>query len=281
MTARISTRSQRQAMDWSLALISQGIESTIDNAPDLGWGLVISEQDHSRALETVQRYEAENPRWPWRQEIHQSVLFDWGSLAWVGLMSVFFLLQTWYPSIRDAGMMDARAVSHGEWWRLFTAVFLHGDLAHLAANVSLGFLLLGLTMGRYGTGIGALAAFVAGAGANLVTWLAFKTHLSLGASGMVMGCVGLLAAQTFSSRQEPNAWKYGVSGFAGGIMLFVLLGLDPSSDVLAHFGGFVWGAALGAALLRFPKHTSAGAVNVVAGAVFSLLTIIAWWMALR
>ena len=31
---RIPTRSQRQAMDWSLVLVSQGIESTIDHSED-------------------------------------------------------------------------------------------------------------------------------------------------------------------------------------------------------------------------------------------------------
>ena len=56
---------------------------------------------------------------------------------------------------------------------------------------------LGFAMGRYGTGTGVLAAFLAGAGGNVAAWLAsLEQHRNLGASGMVMGSLGLLAAQS-------------------------------------------------------------------------------------
>ncbi len=87
--------------------------------------------------------------------------------------------------------MDGAAVAHGQWWRLFTAIWLHADLAHLATNATIGLLLLGLAMGRYGTGAGLLAAYLAGAGGNLVAGLiSLQPHRSLGASGMVIGCLG-------------------------------------------------------------------------------------------
>src|ERR1043166_2479581 len=94
MTARIPTRSRRQAMDWSLVLVSQGIETAIDFAEEAGWGLVIAEPDYERAVKTLQQYRAENVRWPWRREIsRQGILFDWGSLGWVALVSLFFWFQ--------------------------------------------------------------------------------------------------------------------------------------------------------------------------------------------
>ena len=90
-------------------------------------------------------------------------------------------------------------------------------------------------MGRYGTGAGLLATYLAGAGGNVIAWLLFTgPYRSVGASGMVLGCLGLLAVQSFSLwRQTPHAGKYIVSGIVGGVMLFVLLGLTPGTDVLA------------------------------------------------
>ncbi len=272
-------------MDWSLVLISQGIETTIDCGEDHGWGLIVAGQDHDRAVGILKQYRLENRHWPWRQKIRpQGILFDWASLGWVLVVSVFYWIQTHTNSdFRDSGLMDAVAVSHGEWWRLFTAVFLHADLGHFAMNAAIGFFLLGLTMGSFGTGLGLLAAYLAGAGGNLATWLIYSGgHRSLGASGMVMGCVGLLASQSiFLHRGTPNKLKYLIGGIAGGAMLFALFGLSPGSDVLAHLGGFVSGLALGILLQSARRLSQSTAANVFAGIAFCVLVILPWWLALN
>lgn len=269
-------------MDWSLVLASQEIETAIDRDAETGWSLLVSDRDHDRALAVLQQYEKENPRWPWRQRA-QGLLFDWGSAGWVLLAGIFFWAQQWRPALHDAGVMDGGAVSRGEWWRLFTATWLHADPGHLAANAGIGLLLLGLAMGRYGTGIGLLAASLAGAGGNVTTWLVFgDAHRSLGASGMVMGCVGLLAAQSLAiSRKNPLAKKYAATGLIGGGLLFVLIGLTPGTDVLAHAGGFATGALLGALLTFAPRLAQNRAANLFSGALFLLLVLLPWWLALR
>lgn len=282
MTARIPARSRRQAMDWSLVLVSQGIETAIEPPDESGWGLSLPAEDHDRALEILRQYETENRHWPWRQRISEKgVLFDWGSIGWVILIAFFYWLQTHASEgFRTAGLMDAVAVSHGQWWRLFTAIFLHADVGHLAMNASFGLLLLGLTMGSFGTGVGLLAAYLAGVGGNLATWLIFSEgHLSLGASGMVMGCVGLLAAKSIPFR-TPIRWKYAVTGLIASAMLFALLGLSPDSDVLAHLGGFVSGLALGILLLFAPRLARNTAANILAGLVFCVLVVLPWWAAM-
>ena len=285
MTARISARSRRQAMDWSLVLVSQGIETTIDSPDDSGWGLIIPEPDHERALQILRQYQIENRHWPWRRRIsRQGDLFDWGSLAWVALVGFFFWIQTHASgTFRAAGLMDAAAVSHGEWWRLFTAISLHADLGHFAMNASIGLVLLGLTMGSFGTGIGLMAAYVAGAGGNVLTWLIYSEgHRSLGASGMVMGCVGLLAAQSIPiARGNRHSLKYAIVGVIGGLMLFALLGLNPEADVLAHLGGFVTGLTLGIVLALVPRSAQNTPANIVAGLIFCLLVVVPWWLALK
>jgi membrane associated rhomboid family serine protease len=283
-TARIPVRSHRQAMDWSLVLVSQGIETTIDQAEDgRGWGLLVAGQDYGNALRTLRQYRLENRGWPWQQEVFRpGLLFDWGGLAWVLLACLFFWLNT-RTDLQSAGVMDATAVARGQWWRLFTAIWLHADLAHLAANATLGLVLLGLAMGRYGTGPGLLAAYLAGAGGNLVAGLiSLQAHRSLGASGMVMGSLGLLAAQSFSLwRQTPHAAKFILSGICGGVLLFILLALTPGTDVMAHAGGFASGLVLGALLNLVPAMAQKPKANLLSGLVFALLVIVPWWLAWR
>ena len=282
--ARIPVRSQRQAMDWSLVLVSQGIETTIDHAEDGGgWVLLVTTQDYGHAIRTLRQYHLENRGWPWQQQVFRpGFLFDWGALAWALLACLFFALNT-RTDFRSVGVMDGTAVAHGQWWRLFTAMWLHADLAHLAANATTGLLLLGLAMGRYGTGAGLLAAYLTGAGGNLVAGLlSLQTHRSLGASGMVMGSLGLLAGQSFFLwRKTPHAPKFILSGICGGIMLFVLLALTPGTDVMAHLGGFVSGLGLGALLNLVPTIAQKPKTNLLCGLVFALLVILPWCLALR
>ncbi len=270
-------------MDWSLVLASQGIEAVIEHKPESGWALVVSAQDYERAVATIRQYRLENLRWLWRKPIFKTgLLFDWTSLAWVFLMVNFHWVSLARPHLRNVGIMDNTAVSHGEWWRLFTAICLHNDAAHLAMNAVFGFVLLGLAMGRYGTGAGLLAAYLAGAGGNVASWLVYggEQH-GLGASGMVMGALGLLAVQSLSFRRKvPNATKYIVGGIAGGVMLFALLGLGPGTDVVAHFGGFVCGVMLGAMLSLVRNLAQRPLVNLLSGLLFTALVIWTWLLAL-
>ncbi len=270
-------------MDWSLVLVSQGIETTIDYAPDgKGWALLVSPNDFDSALNAIRLYRLENRGWPWQKRVPgPEVLFDWGSLAWVSLVAFFFWLDT-NNGFRSIGVMSRTAVTQGQWWRLFTAIWLHADLGHLASNAVFGFILLGLSMGRYGTGAALLAAYLAGVAGNIATGLVFTDdRAGLGASGMVMGSLGLVAAQSISLwRENPRNVKYIVSGVAGGIMLFALLGLTPGTNIVAHLGGFVVGLLLGALLTRIPATTRNWKLNLVLGLIFSLLVVLPWWLAI-
>ena len=281
--AQIPARSLGQAMDWSLVLVSQGIENAILQAED-GWSLTVGADQLEAARVAIRLYEAENRRLPWRQEVfHSGLLFDWASIGWALAAVSFFWLQTEGQQLRDAGIMDARAVLRGEWWRLFTAVWLHGDLGHLAMNLTIGLPLLGLAMGGYGSGTGFLAALVAGVAGNLTT-LAFspKPHLSLGASGLVMGALGLLTAQWLALRQRtPAVRRLAIAGLGGGLMLFALLGLTPGTDVVAHAGGFVGGVLLGAILAQRLSVARQPQNNLAAGIIATTLVIWTWWLALR
>src|SRR5688572_24399454 len=212
--ATIPARSRRQAMDWSLVLLSQGIECIIEDQQG-NWALLVGPQDFERAVAALHQYEIENPGWRWRQELPwPAVVFHWGALVWcLVLAAVYGLDALGGVNLKAVGWMQVDAVLNGAWWRLFTAILLHGDLSHLMANITFGLVVLGLAMARYGAGCALLAAYVAGAGGNLPRALLHLDTPSLGASGMVMGGLGMLAIQSLSLRHSnPKAGKYFVGG---------------------------------------------------------------------
>lgn len=281
--AHIPARTRRQAMDWALVLVSQGIEPVIEQTEEGRWMLVVTPENYDKSVAAIRLYRLENLRWPWRKPIFKThAIFDWGAAAWFFLTVVCYWLSDRNAALRDAGVMDGKAAAAGEWWRLFTATFLHADLAHLTANALFGLILIGLAMGRYGTGVGLLAAFLAGAGGNVTSWLVRGDNFrGLGASGVVMGALGLLAAQSVGLlRRDPRALKIVLGGVAGGLMLFALLGVTPGTDIVAHLGGFVMGLGFGAVLTLTGEGTSRPPANLVAGLIFTVLVIWAWALAL-
>jgi len=269
-------------MDWSLVLASQGIEATLEHFPEAeGWLLLVEPTQHARAIEAIKLYRVENRRWAWRQQLTWSGLtFHWGALFWCWLLILFhWMADAFGGRLELAGAMNDQVHSTGQWWRLFTAVTLHSDLGHLAANVSTGLVLLGLSMARYGAGMALLAALLAGAAGNLLGLLLRpQPYVGLGASGMVMGALGLLAAQSAALlRRSAHPLRQVLTGVVGGMFLFLLLGLDPRSDVLAHLGGFLAGALFGAALALLGVHWGThGRWDAAAGTAAGILALGAW-----
>ena len=282
--AGIECRSQAQALDWSLVLISQGIECVITRREEEGaWLLEIAEADLPRATESLALYEREN-RKPWRREVKWTgLLFDVRAAFWfVALILFYFSAEVLQKNFHLPGAVDRVAVLHGEWWRVFTAVTLHADVAHLLANVTIGFVFLGFAMGCYGAGGAMLLSLLGGALGNVASLLLHEAPFrSLGASGFVMASLGLLAAHSLTfGRHEKRAVWIGRGVIAGGLLV-VLLGLSPKSDVVAHVGGFLAGVVLGVVALPWRAQFQQRAISIVCLSGFMLLVIMTWMLALR
>ena len=95
-----------------------------------------------------------------------------------------------------------------------------------------------------------------------------------------MGALGLVTVQSsFNlSRKHPQAIRVLLAGAVAGVMLFVLLGVSPDTDVVAHFGGFIAGIGIGFLLRILPRNPVA---NVTAALLFVFLVLSTWWLALR
>lgn len=273
-------------MDWSLVLASQGMQPVIAPPGELPqWGLLVAPEEFDQALEAIKQYRVENAGWGWRKELPGAQLeIHTGAAVWCLILGLWDWLANFiFGAIQSAGHMDSVAVRKGEWWRLFTAVMLHADLAHLAANVTFGLLILGLAMARFGWGLTLLLTYLAGAAGNVLGLFMYsRPYTGVGASGMMMGALGLLSVHSVSLwRQSPKAARYVMSGVAAGLLLFVLFGFSPNSDILAHLGGFVAGIAFGTLLSFMPeKSLQRGGLNLTAG--FALLVLVAavWFAAL-
>jgi len=283
----IPARSERQAMDWSLVLASQGIEAIIDHQPVSGsWILWVTGPEHSRALGAIRQYRLENRRWNWRQDlVWPEVTFHWGVLFWVTIMAVvFWLNEATGDALVTAGAMNNLVPATGQWGRLVTAVSLHADVGHLAVNMATGIVLLGLAMGRFGPGVAVFTALAGGVGGNAAGLLIRgQPYLGLGSSGMVMAALGLLTAQSVSLlRRPPRPWRPVAACVFGGLLLFVLLGVNPESDVLAHAAGFAVGLAAGIVLaLASPAGPVRAGVDRIFAVLAGIVAAAAWAWALR
>jgi len=254
----IPAHSERQAMDWSLVLASLEIPTTIQRLGETSWALVVDGEHHERALEAIRLYRLENRRWKWQQQLPWSdFTFHWGAIFWCLFLVFAFQISTVTSAdLRQGWVFSSKAVQAGEWWRVFTAILLHADLPHLVFNAITGFVLFGLAMARFGTGCALFASYLAGAAGYASGLLLYKNHYSaVGASGMVMGALGLIAVQVFPRwRMNGAALKHWFRSLLAGILLFIFLGTSPKTDVVAHLGGFVAGIVLGALLHLLPSR---------------------------
>jgi len=289
-TAEIIAYSRRQAMDWALVLASQGIEAIIDRLPEgeRRWLLLVPPQDLERARDAIRLYRAENRGWSWRKELPGADLeLHWGAIVFCIVLALIHSLAVYQlPFVESRGMMDSVRVHEGQWWRLFTAVFLHADLAHLASNVTFGVIVLGLAMGRFGAGLALLSTLLAGAIGNLGGQFLYSgIHQGLGASGMMMGALGMIAVHSISLlKTNPKAARYIISGLAGGMFMFMLFGVgsDPKTDLVAHAVGFLAGIIFGAILALAPqKIVRTSLADRVALFFFVTISALVWILALR
>ncbi len=143
-----------------------------------------------------------------------------------------------------------------EWWRLFTALFLHANLLHLAMNGA-GLWIFGSavekTMGHWRV----LAIFlVAGVLGNLAS--AFQAHydVAIGASGGIFGVIGAFVVSVWRLRSPMYFALRRRLLLVLALMVacdFTIGGLEPQVDNLAHVGGFVAGILI--ALLLYPPRS--------------------------
>ena len=149
----------------------------------------------------------------------------------------------------DLGELDAGRLQSGQWWRAWTALTLHLDPGHLAANLGAGIWFGYLAAGELGSGS---SWFLIVNGAALANWvegeLGPATHRSVGASTAVFTALGMLAAHSWRTRfYLPQRRALRWAPLVAGIVLLGWLGsAGEQTDLIAHALGFMVGVLIGA-----------------------------------
>ena len=176
----------------------------------------------------------------------------WILLAAIGLMFVAETLaggSTETEVLVRLGAKVTPLIVQGEYWRLFTAMFLHIGILHLAFN-GYALLAIGTELERlFGSPRFVAIYFLSGLFGTVASY-AFSYRIAAGASGAIFGLIGALAAFFTLHRERLGAWgraRLGNIAFLIAINLF--LGFtQPGIDNLAHLGGLISGFGLGWAL---------------------------------
>ena len=150
-------------------------------------------------------------------------------------------------ALLDFGAMFGPLIADGQYWRLFTAIFLHIGIFHMALNSLALFIFGQLVEAIFGSWRFAALYIVAGLGGSATSYLFNSIALAAGASGAIFGVLGALTAYFYVQRNV-----MGEMARRNLMSLLVLAGINlvfgllfPGVDNWAHLGGFVFGAALG------------------------------------
>jgi rhomboid protease GluP len=178
------------------------------------------------------------------------------------------LLQNW-------GANSGALTSGGQWWRLLTSMFEHGNLLHIAMNMWCLYSLGWLAELLFGRSHFTLLYLMCGIGGSLGSICWRGNGLSVGASGAIFGIAGALipAMLLHGNRQLRTLLK----GQLTSIALFVCYNLAfgaalRGTDNAAHIGGLLTGLVLGVCFPTGPdRQQQRGRMRVAAGTVLMLL----------
>jgi len=166
--------------------------------------------------------------------------------------AVFLALEILGDSTDPALLVRFGALAHqkvwdGEYWRIFTPMFLHIGILHFLFNTYALFILGRVVEYLLGSSCFGLLYLTSGI-CGCIGSLLFSTRISAGASGAIFGLLGALLAIEYIMRG-------GLAGLFGGglrgsvlpiIVINLVLGwVVPLIDNNAHIGGLLAGCATG------------------------------------
>ncbi len=151
------------------------------------------------------------------------------------------------------GLEPAAVVVRHEYWRLFTALFLHYGPIHVGINLLALYILgpaLERTIGATKFILSYLLCGLGSSGGVVLLWSLglTKSALLVGASGSIMGVIGVSAGLLLRHRQSPLAGRQ-LRNIIAIVAIQTAFDLwSPQVSLAAHLSGFVSGVAIGVVL---------------------------------
>jgi rhomboid protease GluP len=152
----------------------------------------------------------------------------------------------------DFGAKENSLIIGGQYFRFFTAMFLHANLTHVAVNCY-SLYAVGVSVERIFGRFKFLSVFlIAGVLGNVASFM-FSTSPGVGASGAIFG---LLGALLYFGIQRPTLFKV---YFGYNIIIIIVINLvygfsTTGIDNFAHLGGLVGGFLASGVFLRSEKE---------------------------
>jgi len=155
--------------------------------------------------------------------------------------------------IRQYGALQGHLVIfEGQWWRIFTVMFLHGNIMHFAFNTFFGIYVISAALERIVGPLKFLVFFLGGgiiASFAVVAWDIVMENLvpTIGASGAIFAVLGVLLylilnkAEWFSHSDAAS-----IKAFVAINVVFTFIGANIS--IPGHIGGLIAGYLLAALL---------------------------------
>jgi membrane associated rhomboid family serine protease len=143
---------------------------------------------------------------------------------------------------------EPAGIADGEYYRLITAAFLHGSIAHIGVNM-LSLWLLGPPLEQRLGRARFITLYLVGAlGGSAASYLFNSPRvLGVGASGAIFALFGALLPIS-------RKMRYPLSPYITMLAINAAIGfLAPNIDWKAHLGGLVTGVVLGAAVAYAPR----------------------------
>jgi rhomboid protease GluP len=134
------------------------------------------------------------------------------------------------------------AIAEGEYYRLFTCMFLHGGIMHLGFNMYALNAIGPLVEKVYGRVKYAAIYIFAGLCSSMLSYM-FSDAISVGASGAIFGLLGAVLIMGFNMRNSIG--KHFLNNILQVIAINIFIGLTiPNIDNFGHMGGLIGGLAV-------------------------------------
>jgi rhomboid protease GluP len=162
-------------------------------------------------------------------------------------------------------------VKSGEFYRLFTSMFLHADLIHLVFNMYALYCIGPQVERYYGKGRYLFIYFISGLFGSLFSCLFMSNEAyGVGASGAIFGLLGSIAYFTYYYRATIQGLMR--SSVVPVIMTNLLIGLFiPNISVSAHIGGLIGGILVSMGIGIGDKGRRSDQIN---GAIVTVLMFV-------
>lgn len=191
------------------------------------------------------------------------------------LSGVHFLLPE-NQSLLEWGANFRPLTLASQWWRLFTAIFLHIGILHLLLNMY-ALLYIGLLLEPYLGKTRFLAAYlISGIAASVTSLCWHDLTISAGASGAIFGMYGVFLALLTTNLLDKSVKKALLASIAVFVGYNILNGLKPDSgiDNAAHIGGLISGLMIGYAFIPSLKKYDNIALKSLTIGVLSVILLL-------